>query len=80
MNKGTSARPIYICDKCGYEINYIYRKGFAVHKYAKWSNSCYVKDFDLCTNCEKKFREWLKEKEIPTTKEMISRFPVYRES
>ncbi len=28
----------------------------------------------------KKFRRWLKEKEIPTTKEIIDRFPIYEEA
>ena len=32
----------------------------------------------ICSNCEKKFREWLKEKELVTTEEMIARFPIYK--
>lgn len=79
MNIGNSARPRYVCDKCKKEIPYTYRSGFNVHKYGKWTNSCYSKDFDLCASCEKKFREWLNTQEIPTQKELISMFPVYEE-
>ena len=32
------------------------------------------KDFDLCNSCEKKFRKWLKEKEIPTICELFPRW------
>ena len=69
----------YICDKCGQEIPYEYQKGIQVNKYYKQHNKSYVnyKDFDLCNNCEKKFREWLNTKEVPTPAEMISKFPIY---
>ena len=56
-----------------------YRKGFEVHKYSKWQNSCNVKDFDLCSSCERKLREWLNTREIPTMKEIIGEFPQYEE-
>lgn len=79
MNIGNSARPKYVCDKCKKEIPYVYRQGIKVHKYAKWTNSCYSKDFDLCNSCEKKLREWLNTQEIPTPKELIKMFPVYEE-
>ena len=79
MNIGNSARPKYVCDKCKKEISYTYRKGIRVHKYGKWTNSCYSKDFDLCSSCEKKFREWLNTQEIPTSKEIIEMFPRYKE-
>lgn len=79
MNIGNNARPRYICDKCKSEISFKYRRGFAVNKYSKWQNSCNVKDFDLCNNCEKKFRKWLNTEEIPTTEEIINTFPKYEE-
>lgn len=79
MNIGSSAKPRYVCDKCKKEIPYTYRKGIEVHKYAKWTSSCYTKDFDLCASCEKKFREWLNTKEILTTYNLISKFPIYKE-
>lgn len=83
MNIGKDNRhPRYICDKCGYEIKFAYRKGFNnLNNYCKKDrhNVNYKKDFDLCGNCEKKFREWLKEKEIPTTGEMINRFSIWEE-
>ncbi len=83
MNAGKDKRhPRYICDKCGNEISYIAQKGFVgLNKYYK-QKTCWDiirKDFDLCSNCEKKFREWLKEKEIPTTEDVINRFPIYNE-
>jgi hypothetical protein len=79
MNIGSSAKPKYICDKCKNEIPYTYRKGIEVHKYAKWTNSCYTKDFDLCESCEKKFREWLDRIELPTARDLINKFPIYKE-
>lgn len=72
MNVGNNARPRYICNKCKSEI--ISKE---VHKYSKWQNSCNVKDFDLCSSCERKLREWLNTREIPTTKEIINTFPQY---
>ena len=70
-------RPKYICDKCGQTIPYIYQKGFAVNKFyiQKKYNYSIKKDFDLCNKCEIKLREWLKEKEVFTTKEIIENFP-----
>lgn len=71
----------YICDKCGNEIPFVHQKGFVgiVHySRATYRDDVYKKSFDLCANCEKKFREWLKEKPISTTEEMIARFPVYK--
>lgn len=79
MNIGKDCRhPKYICDKCGNAIHYIEKKGFeGLNKYYKEAKYDYAhkKDFDLCGNCEKKFREWLKQKEITTTIELINRFP-----
>lgn len=71
----------YICDKCGKEIYYIAQKGIPVVKYYKQDKASdpIKKDFDLCKSCEKKFREWLKTKEIPTPKDLIGMFPVYEE-
>ncbi len=82
MNIGKDKRhPRYICDKCGYEIPFTYQKGFVgINRYCKNTHRDinYKKDFDLCSNCEKKFREWLKEKELVTTEEIIARFPIYK--
>jgi hypothetical protein len=68
---------MYICDKCGTKINYGYRKGRNVYKYYSYNPRTYApkKDFDLCSICEKKFRKWLKEKEMPTTLDLIENFP-----
>lgn len=83
MNIGKDNRhPKYICDKCGRKISFIYRKGFTdLNNYCKRTkqNTGYKKDFDLCGNCEKKFRAWLKEKEVPTPVDMINRFPIFKE-
>lgn len=84
MNTGKDNRhPRYICDKCGQEIAYIGQKGFVgiVHySRATYRDQAYKKTFDLCASCEKKIRKWLKEKEIPTTSEIIDRFPIYEEA
>lgn len=81
MNIGKDKRhPRYICDKCGNEIYYIEHKGFVgINRYCKSRHRDinYKKDFDLCESCENKFRKWLKTKELPTPKEMISKFPIY---
>lgn len=71
----------YICDKCKQEIKYIGQKGFVGinHYYKSTPNRVAHKDFDLCKNCEKKFRKWLNTQEIPTPKELINLFPVYIE-
>ena len=39
----------------------------------------YKHDFDLCRSCEKEFREWLKEKPIPSTQDLIDKFPIWEE-
>ena len=78
MNIGKcKRRPKYICDKCGQAIPYVYQKGFAVNKFyiQKKYNYSIKKDFDLCNKCEIKLREWLKEKEVFATKEIIENFP-----
>lgn len=82
MNIGKDKRhPRYICDKCGNVISYIPKKGFAgLNKYYK-QKPCWDtirKNIDLCDNCENKFREWLKEKEIPKIEDIINRFPIYK--
>lgn len=81
MNIGKDNKhPKYICDKCKSEIKYIDKRGFVgLHRYCKNTHRDinYKKDFDLCTSCEKKFREWLDTREIPTFKEMIGNFPKY---
>lgn len=79
MNIGKSRNtPIYVCDKCGKEIHGYHknsRKYKKPNKYYKADKyGCPKKDFDLCEVCEKKFREWLNEKEIPTFNEIIDRF------
>lgn len=81
MNVGKDKRhPRYICDKCKNEIQFVHQKGFVgINRYCKNTHrdQVYKKDFDLCKNCEKKFREWLKKEEIPTFQEMIDRFQLY---
>ena len=79
MNIGTTRHPKYICDECKSEIKYTYKKGFiGLYTYAKREkNSIFKKNFDLCSNCENKLREWLNTKEVPTPSEMISKFPIY---
>lgn len=74
-------RPRYVCDKCGQAIPYLYKKGFAVNKYYKQREYDYAikKEFDLCKSCEKKLKIWLKEKPIPTTQDLINKFPVWKE-
>ena len=82
MNIGKDSRhPQYVCDKCGNKIYYEHNKGIPVNKYFKQHNKSYVnyKDFDLCNNCEKKFREWLKTKEILEVGELINNFPRWEE-
>lgn len=82
MNIGKDNKhPQYRCDKCGKEIPYIHHKGFEVNKYyrANKYGSSPKKDFDLCKICEKKLKEWLKTKELPTQKDMISKFQIYKE-
>lgn len=71
----------YICDKCGQEIPYVGQKGFVgINHYSRatYRDKVYKKSFDLCAGCEKKFRKWLNAKEIPTLKETISKFPIYK--
>ena len=74
-------RPKYVCDKCGQAIPYVYQKGFSTNKYYKQKKYDYVikKDFDLCDSCEKQFREWLKEKPIPTIDRLMDKFPIWEE-
>ena len=50
-------------------------------KYYSYDPKTYApkKDFDLCANCEKKFRKWLKEKDISIYESAIDRFQVYNE-
>ena len=81
MNIGTTRHPKYICDKCGNSIRYTHRKGFVgLYTYAKREkNSIFKKQFDLCTNCEKKLRKWLKQKEILTFNEILNTFPEYED-
>lgn len=81
MNIGRDNRhPKYICDKCKGYISYEPKKGFVgLNKYYKQKPVSDIpkRSFDLCENCEKKFREWLNTKEIPTTIEILSNFPQY---
>lgn len=75
MNRGTKRFPKYFCDKCGVEII-----RYTPHTYYKYnSKKCAaIKDFDLCTTCNEKLINWLKEKKITTTEEMINRFPIWK--
>ena len=83
MNIGKDNRhPKYICDKCGNVIQYIGQKGFiGLNKYYKQKPIWDIpkRNFDLCDSCEKKFREWLNTREIPTMEEVLSAFPQYEE-
>lgn len=74
-------RPVYICDKCSKKIEFEYRKGRKVNKYYKYNSKTYTakKDFDLCSECEKEFRKWLKEKPIIRAENIIDKFPVWEE-
>lgn len=72
----------YKCDKCGKEIPFIGQKGFVgiMHYCSKGQrDGNYKHDFDLCASCEKKFRKWLKEKDISIYESAIDRFPIYNE-
>lgn len=75
--------PKYICDKCGEEIKGYHknsRQHIKPNKYYKNDQyGCPKKDFDLCDECEKKFREWLNTKELETAEEIINKFPRYEE-
>lgn len=83
MNIGRDNRhPRYICDKCKQPIYYEPQKGFeGLHKYYKQrpASNPPKKSFDLCDECEKKFREWLDRVEMPTAHDLISKFPVFKE-
>lgn len=83
MNIGKDNKhPKYVCDKCKEIIYYVPQKGFVgLNKYYK-QKPLYEqpkKSFDLCEECEKKFREWLDTIEIPTAQDLIKKFPVYKE-
>ena len=83
MNLGSNRwKANYICDKCGEKIRYVAQRGFVginhYYKSTRGQASPY-KDFDLCEICEKKFRKWLKTKELPTVSEIIDNFPRYSE-
>ena len=83
MNVGRGRwNPKYKCDKCGKEIPFIGQKGFVgiMHYCSKGQrDGNYKHDFDLCASCEKKFRKWLKEKDISIYESAIDRFPIYNE-
>ena len=74
-------KPIYICDKCNQWIDYAYRQGRKIYKYYSYDpkTNAPKKDFDLCENCERLFRNWLNTKELPTLEEKIRSFPRYYE-
>ena len=82
MNIGKDCRHSkYICDKCGKEIPYVYRKGIDVFKYSRTAgkNTNQRKAFDLCRKCEKKLKEWLETKEIDPLEKtsLLSKFKIY---
>ncbi len=75
MNIGKDKRHAkYVCDKCK---KVLYKE---INQYCKkrYKDSTYKKDFDLCENCERKFREWLNFKEMQEVKEIINSFPRYK--
>ena len=81
MNIGKdNIHPKYICDKCKNIIYYEPKKGFVgLNKYYKQKPASDIpkKSFDLCDNCEKKFREWLSIREIPKAQELLMNLPRY---
>ena len=81
MRIGKSRNPsCYKCDKCGKIIRFQHNEGFkGIQKYYKSYVRVPYKDFDLCDNCEKKFREWLSTREIPEMKDILDTFPKYEE-
>lgn len=76
-------KPKYVCDKCENEIRGYHKnsKEYVVpNKYYKGDGYNYPKkDFDLCSSCEKKFRKWLSEKEIPRIEDIKDNFPRWEE-
>ena len=86
MNIGLRNRPKYICDRCENEIEGYHKNSKnhkAPNKYYKIKKGEYIptKDFDLCDNCEKEFREWLKTKPIPKricADTIIEEFEIYK--
>lgn len=81
MNRGTTRHPKYFCDKCGAEIKYSYRRGFiGLYTYARREkNAIFKKSFDLCTSCNNELKNWLENKDIPTTQQLINSFQIFRE-
>lgn len=81
MNRGTTRHPKYFCDKCGAEIKYSYRRGFiGLYTYARREkNAIFKKAFDLCTSCNNELKNWLENKDIPTTQQLINSFQIFRE-
>ena len=83
MNIGKDNRhPKYICDKCNKTIYYEPQKGYeGLNKYYKQkpASNPIKKNFDLCNDCEKKFREWINTKEIPTLQETLKEFEIFEE-
>lgn len=50
-------KEIYICDKCGKEVNKL--RHFSD---IEWRGDCSTLSFDLCKDCKNKLKDWLKEK------------------
>lgn len=82
MNIGKTNKPIYVCDKCGEQILGYHKnckKHIKPNKYFKADRyGVPKKEFDLCEICEKRFREWLKTKEVLPIDEIINRFSTYK--
>lgn len=65
----------------GQEIKYIGQKGYVGinHYYKSTQRTTPHRDFDLCAECEKLLKKWLKEKEIPKLENLLDRFETYKE-
>ncbi len=74
MNKKIARQ--YYCNKCGVEIAKKKR-----HTYYKYNSKACVttKDFELCTTCNNELRNWLENKYISTTQQLINSFPIFLE-
>ena len=82
MNIGNNVKPRYICDKCGKEINYIFRKGYSGrNNYGIFKDYSYKKAFDLCNSCNRDLIKWLNEEPVPkriNITDKINEFEIFK--